>query len=312
MVIRLYTPEYKELWDNFVEESRCGTFLFKRDYMDYHSDRFADCSLMAFNRQGKLAATLPAEIHGTVISSHRGLTYGGWITPTRHFNGITMTEVFHAAIDAMRDIGAQELSYKPLPHIYQTMPAEEDLYVLFRLGAQQADSVLSSAIDLRNPVPMNENKRQAIRLAISKGVTISENDDFAGFWNMLEECLRVRHNAAPVHSLSEINRLKSCFPGNIRLLTASLDSTPVAGAVMYLCDKVARVQYMASTETGRKAKAPTAIIHHLCETCREKYDYIDLGGSNEPDTGEIDKGLLQFKSELGARGIAFPTYRIAL
>lgn len=312
MVIRRYTPEYKELWDDFVGQSRCGTFLFKRDYMDYHSDRFADCSLMAFNRHGRLTAMLPAEIHGTTISSHRGLTYGGWITPVRHFNGITMTDVFDAAIPVLRELGACELTYKPLPHIYQIMPAEEDLYALFMLGAQQTDCVLSSAIDLRNPAPMNGNKRHAVRFAASSGVTINENCDFTGFWDMLEECLRVRHNAVPVHSLSEITHLQSRFPDQIKLFTASLDDTPVGGAVMYLCDRVARVQYMASTEAGRKAKAPSALIHHLHEICREKYDYIDMGGSNDPDTGILDSSLLSFKSELGARGIAFPTYRLAL
>ena len=312
MVIRRYTPEDKELWDDFVEQSRCGTFLFKRDYMDYHSDRFADCSLMAFNRQGRLTAMLPAEISGTSLSSHRGLTYGGWITPVRHFNGTTMTEVFNAAIPVMRGLGARELTYKPLPYIYQTMPAEEDLYTLFKLGAQQTDCVLSSAIDLRHPAPMDENKRYAVRFATSSGVTVNEEEDFTGFWKMLEECLATRHNAVPVHSLSEITHLKSCFPDNIRLLTASLEGTPVAGALIYLCDRVARVQYMASTETGRKSKAPSALIHHLYKICHNKYDYIDMGGSNEPDTGELNNGLLKFKSELGARGIAFPTYRIVL
>lgn len=312
MVIRRYTPGDKELWDDFVEQSRCGTFLFKRDYMDYHSDRFADCSLMAFNRHGRLAAMLPAEISGTAISSHRGLTYGGWITPVRHFNGTTMAEVFNAALPAMRGLGAHKLAYKPLPHIYQKVPAEEDLYSLFRLGARQTDCVLSSAIDLRHPAPVDDNKRYAVRFAASSGVTIREEQDFTGFWKMLEDCLDTRHNAAPVHSLSEITHLKSCFPDNIRLFIAYWEGLPVAGAVIYFCDRVARVQYMASTDAGRKAKAPSALIHHLHEACREKYDYIDMGGSNEPATGELDNGLLRFKSELGARGIAFPTYSIAL
>lgn len=42
--IRKYTPADKAQWDKFVETSRNGTFLFRRDFMDYHADRFADHS----------------------------------------------------------------------------------------------------------------------------------------------------------------------------------------------------------------------------------------------------------------------------
>ena len=35
-------------WDTFVQESKNGTFLFVRDYMDYHRDRFQDCSLLVY------------------------------------------------------------------------------------------------------------------------------------------------------------------------------------------------------------------------------------------------------------------------
>ena len=41
-----YTAEQKTVWDSFVATSKNGTFLFMRDYMDYHADRFADHSLM--------------------------------------------------------------------------------------------------------------------------------------------------------------------------------------------------------------------------------------------------------------------------
>ena len=312
MVIRRYTPDDKELWDDFTERSRCGTFLFKRDYMDYHADRFEDCSLMAFNRRGKLIAMLPAEISGHTVSSHRGLTYGGWITPVRHFDGTTMSEVFAASTSALREIGAKELIYKPLPPIYQTTPAEEDLFCLFRLGAVQTDCVLSSVIELQNPGPMNESTRQSIRLATKAGVIINESEDFSGFWAMLREQLRLRHDATPVHSMQEITLLKKSFPENIKLFTASLDGKLIAGAVLYICKNVVRIQYMASDETGRKVKAMTALVNHLVQEYSGKYTWLDMGGSNEPGSGELNSGLLLFKSGLGGRGMAFSTYSINL
>lgn len=43
-----YTPALKAEWDAAVEASRNGTFLFRRDYLEYHADRFPDCSYLFF------------------------------------------------------------------------------------------------------------------------------------------------------------------------------------------------------------------------------------------------------------------------
>src|SRR5678816_1502893 len=74
-----YLPENKSEWDSFVRVSRNGTFLFFRDYMDYHADRFPDFSLMVRQENGTLLAVLPATLKDTTLSSHGGLTYGGFV-----------------------------------------------------------------------------------------------------------------------------------------------------------------------------------------------------------------------------------------
>ena len=75
-----YNEERKGQWDAFVRASRNGTFLFERNYMDYHSDRFVDCSLMLFN-DGNLCALFPATLNAGMqaVVSHGGLTYGSFI-----------------------------------------------------------------------------------------------------------------------------------------------------------------------------------------------------------------------------------------
>ena len=44
--IQQYIPALRPEWDCFIANSRNGTFLFFRNYMDYHSDRFIDNSLL--------------------------------------------------------------------------------------------------------------------------------------------------------------------------------------------------------------------------------------------------------------------------
>ena len=83
MRIELYKDNYKCLWDSFVDNSKNGTFLHKRDYMEYHKDRFEDFSLMVFDESDseimQLIALLPANIVDDTVYSHRGLTYGALI-----------------------------------------------------------------------------------------------------------------------------------------------------------------------------------------------------------------------------------------
>ena len=132
-----YDESRKDEWNAFVATSKNGTFLFDRGYMDYHSDRFTDCSLM-FYKHGKLLAMLPANWlteEGTV-QSHGGLTYGGLIVPPDMI-AVDALEVFSCAIDWMkRELGAHRWLYKPIPYIYSSLPAEEDLYALFRSGGK--------------------------------------------------------------------------------------------------------------------------------------------------------------------------------
>ncbi|MBR7126549.1 MAG: GNAT family N-acetyltransferase, partial [Prevotella sp.] len=83
-----YTPSRQQEWNTFVAEAINATFLFRRQYMDYHAQRFADHSLMAYNK-GRLVAILPAHEDGEKLCSHNGLTFGGLLTVPR----TTTTEV---------------------------------------------------------------------------------------------------------------------------------------------------------------------------------------------------------------------------
>lgn len=77
MIVKQYNIKDKEIWNEFVLNSKQGTFLLNRNYMDYHSDRFDDNSLMFYDTKDRLTAILPANIKDNVLQSHQGLSYGG-------------------------------------------------------------------------------------------------------------------------------------------------------------------------------------------------------------------------------------------
>lgn len=91
-----YNKEYKKYWDDFIDNSKNGTFLLKRDYMEYHSDRFNDYSIMFFEN-GKLTALLPASIKDGEVCSHGGLTYGGIISDSK-MTADKMLEIFESML----------------------------------------------------------------------------------------------------------------------------------------------------------------------------------------------------------------------
>lgn len=56
-----YLKEQNQLWNEFITNSKNGNFLFYREYMEYHSERFIDRSLM-FYKGNNLVAVMPANI----------------------------------------------------------------------------------------------------------------------------------------------------------------------------------------------------------------------------------------------------------
>lgn len=307
-----YDPKLKAQWDELVDNSRNGTFLLRRDYMDYHSDRFADCSLTAWVN-GRLRALLPANREGDVVWSHHGLTYGGWVMPLRHFDPAVMLHIMEQACQWLRGHGARQLVYKPVPYIYHSYPADDDIYALFRMGARLTECNISSTIGLAQPIPFNRGAKSSVNQALRAGVEVGESDDWEGFWAILTDVLAQRHNAVPVHTVSEIELLHSRFPRNIRLYAATLGGQMVAGVVMYHTPLVAHSQYTAAAPLGRQNKALDLLYQRLIEQAQARgQHYFDFGSSNEDHGRVLNEGLLQQKCLMGGRGVAYNTFTIDL
>lgn len=310
--IRRYSPEDTALWDRLVAESRQGTLLHMRGYMNYHSDRFNDCSLIAA-RKGKPTAILPANIdsEGT-FRSHQGLTYGGWLTPISHFDGTDMLELFQAWTKWCRENGNHTIIYKAVPHIYHRIPAEEDLYALFRFGATIETINLSTVIDMREIPTFNTQQKRHLKKASAIHPWIRETDKAAEFMPILKECLKDRHDAAPVHSEAELQLLKDRFPQGIRMFLAGTETQPAAAVCIYDTNSVAHCQYIATSEEGRQNGILTYLFHHLIHNVFADRLYFDFGTSNEDAGRVLNSGLLHQKTGLGGRGVTYQIFRLKL
>ncbi|MBK9224534.1 MAG: hypothetical protein IPO23_07735 [Flavobacterium sp.] len=71
---RYESKDYKN-WNAFINKAKNATFLFHRDFMEYHKDRFEDYSLIVLDGN-KWVAILPANRVGNTVHSHQGLSCG--------------------------------------------------------------------------------------------------------------------------------------------------------------------------------------------------------------------------------------------
>ena len=309
-IVKRYTTDQQILWDNFVDSSRNGTFLHKRGYMDYHSHRFTDYSLM-FYRGEELVAIVPAHIKDNCFCSHNGLTYGGMLLPCNTTTADVL-ELFNAMAGYLQENTAvTSIIYKPTPHIYHSYPCEEDLYALFRHGATLTERKVSSAIPLNAPLPIGGRRKLTAKTKAS--LHIVEDGDLATFWEILYERLQNKYDTAPVHSIEEISLLKERFPENIKLYSvADNDGNTLGGVVLFITGNVIHMQYSATTEEGRRLSALDYLYEELINNRYAGKGYFDFGISVEDGGRYLNCGLIAYKERMGGRAVVYDTYVIDL
>lgn len=309
MKIARYNPDNKKEWDSFVTQSKNGTFLLCRDFMDYHSDRFVDYSLM-FYEKNTLLAILPANIKDNILFSHLGLTYGGLIL-SQNTKSAQVVAIFDELLNFLKSQGISKLVYKAIPHIYHKYPSEEDLYALFLNKAEVSARSISSAIYNHADKPAySQLRKRQIKKAERENVTVAESDDFSVFWRILEDNLRDNHNTNPVHSLTEINSLKNKFSTNIRLFQALRGGNVIAGCLVFETDTMAHIQYISANDEGKEFGALDFLFDKLItETFADK-QYFDFGISTENGGQYLNEGLISQKEGFGARAIIYDTYTL--
>ena len=330
MTIIPYSINRKETWDAFVEMSKNGTFLLKRNFMDYHSDRFFDCSLLIYSgispdgefkekslTTKDLVAVFPAnwDKEQQTVYSHQGLTYGGLVVIPE----VTQKEVMdmmQAILLYYRDyMQAKHLVYKPIPYIYSSIPSGEDLYALFRAGARLSRRLVSTCVSMHNPMKMATLRIRQARKAVDHGfyidrMTEGDTQTLREYWALLTDVLKRYHNAKPTHTLQEMQLLMSQFPKNIRLYIVRRDKEIVAGIVVFECRTVAHVQYIASGEEGRTYGALDLLFRHLINERYKQFEYVDFGTSNEDEGRYLNEGLIHQKEGFGGRAVCYDTYEI--
>jgi hypothetical protein len=285
-------------WNDVVNASRNGAFMFNRGFMDYHAHRFTDYSLV-IQKNETIVALLPANRDGNTVVTHGGLTFGGLIL-SKKTGASDVVEMFSLLKTYLLADGVEKVIYKPVPHIYHRIPCEEDLYALHTLGAKPSRVDVSTTIKRSARLPLSKGRKCALSKARKSGVMVAKSEDYAAFWAMLTQNLSQQHDVKPTHSLAEIELLASRFD-EIQLYMAYIDDEAVAGVVMFDFGTVAHTQYIGLTDKARETGALDSLLEHLITAEYQQSDYFSFGISTCNNGAYFNEGLAAQKEMFGGR-----------
>ncbi len=315
MLARPYSEADAGKWDNFCAQSFMATFLHTRRFLSYHGDRFRDVSLI-LEEDGRCLGLLPAALDpgdATHVISHPGITFGGMIHQGA-LRGGRMIEALEVASRYFSGQGCRRFTYKAVPHIYHRVPAQDDLYALFRLGAIRSRCEISCAIELKNRLPASERRRRSARKAAKAGIEIAVGQRFAeALWVVLQDNLARKHDVRPVHTIAEMLQLAELFPDNIQFIAGVLRGRVEAGVVLFTAPATWHAQYIAASPAAYEVCALDAVFEYcIAESIAGGARWFDFGTSNERGGAVLNQGLYQFKIEFGGGGVAHEFYSLVI
>lgn len=310
--IQKYKSENYDVWNEFVAQAKNATFLFHRDFMEYHQDRFEDYSLLVFDENHKLQALVPANISNQHVFSHQGLTYGGILInqKTRLSDFILIAkEVF----EYWNQKGVQKATFKEIPTIYHQIPSNEFQYLVFLMQGKLVRRDVLSVLDLKAKFTYSRDRKNGIKRGIKNDLIVKEEANFELFWSeILIPNLADKYQVKPVHSLEEIQYLHNRFPKNIRQFNVYQNDKIVAGTTVFETNFVAHSQYISANTKKNELGSLDFLHDYLISNVFKDKHYFDFGISNESEGRHINEGLLYWKESFGARSITQDFYEIEI
>jgi hypothetical protein len=307
--VRRYQESDYDTWNTFIGQAKNATFLFHRDFMEYHSYRFEDYSLLVLDGE-KWVAVLPANGVGNHVFSHQGLTYGGLVYNEK-LKLASIIAAFKSVLCFLNENAMEKLQVKVLPSIYHQKPAEELNYALFLAEAQLIRRDTLAVLDLSQQNNLSKLRKRSIQKGISNNFVIQEVDDFEEFWNaILIPNLVQKHQVQPVHSVEEIIKLKALFPENIRQFNVYENGIIVAGTTIFETSTVAHCQYISGKEDKNELGGLDVLFQYLISETFKNKRFFDFGISNENQGRKLNNGLSYWKESFGASAIVHDFYEV--
>ena len=308
-----YSQEHESRWDRFVmEDSMNGTFLQTRKFLNYHPEgRFTDASFFV-EKSGIVVAVVPGcSVEGKFIS-HQGSTFGGPVISKDFYSGNKILEIVKT-IDNYIVQNFKEVKLKPTAPIFANAPVDLLDYALEHAGFSR-HTELSCYTPITNNVDPLENCKRECRHNFRQSEKLNleygeiPNDEMEKFYEFLT-LSKARYKTKPVHTLAELNDLKSRFPDEILFRGVWLNAQDakervyLSGMMIFYLKqaKVFHFQYLAPDDSKRETNATTALfVNAMREAAKKGCEKFSWGISTENGGAYLNENLYRFKESFGA------------
>ncbi len=317
-----YQKSHQNVWDKIIADADNFHFMFYRDYMEYHSDRFDDASYLVMDDE-KVIAVIAGTIQDGIWHSHAGLTFGGLVLDARKSRIDNYIKIYQALWKKLSALNIESAIIKPMPFIYYRNPCEADLYVLGQENIEAHYMEVTTSINLnQSKYNVSTLRLRGKKKAIKNNVTIHESSDnqiswqtsWQTFWQIIEQKLDDKYQTKPTHNVDEMIKLQKLFPDNIKLYVAIDDKgNMLAGIVLFITDMVFHTQYIAASDVGLQLGALDLLIFDVIEQAKKQQkSFFDFGISTEQKGSLLNDKLAFFKEGFGGRSVIHHTIKIKL
>lgn len=312
--IKKYSDEYKNMWDQFVEnKSRNGTFLQTRRFIEYHpAERFEDSSIMIFKGNELIAIVLACRIiedNRQIFYSHKGSTYGGIIISDHVYKTTILEQLVLEFEEWCRRNNFDSIVLKMTPSILCNKKMELFDYFMYKLDYSQ-NSELNFYLPLEKYkedilVNFTSGKRRDYRYSIKNNLLFKKLDfdnEVKNYYFILNENL-TQLGLTCIHTCDELLEFKNeRIKDEVEFYGVFYRNEMIAGSMIFIFNyKIMHTQYLSSLEKYRNLYSMDFLIYNLIQEAVKKHmEYLTFGICTENKGKYLNMGLSRFKEGFGA------------
>ena len=292
-----YNENFKNEWEQFVNESINGTIYHTRKFLSYHENKFEDSSILIYNDK-KLVCILPCCKDNSKYFSHKGATFGGPIFIEEVYNVTDVNTIINLIIKHYNN----NIEFRLSNNIYNNLSHDLIIYCLSNKLKLKPELgfFINSNDNLIEKITNIRNKKNLIKFMNNKNIICDiykEKNDYINFYNILNNNLSNKYKTNPTHTLEEF-LLMSEILKNEHSLYLVKENDVIYGGV-YLIKTSNRCWYTFYISKNIDIKKNPSIIYIMYKIQQDAKEqnvkYIDYGITTEEKGKVLNIGLAEFK-----------------
>jgi len=290
--VQEFQDNYKGKWDEYVKQSREGTFFHLTGWKEMIEKTFGLKSiyLMALNGADEIQGLLPLFLMRDILGRKYLVS-----NPYSTYTGVCAVDaqikemLFNKAKEIASYNGVQYLEIRQLGYEAFDLPAKTDFVTMFLTLERDEEIIWKKTI--------NAKARNHIRKALKEGVTVETGTNYLdAFYEVLS--INIRDLGSPNYPKLFLKNILEHFSGSSNILVAKYNGK-VIGGMLYICYKNMIFNPWAASLRKYNGLSPNDLLYWeaIKFACNKGYEYFDFGRST------VNSGTFEFKKKMGGKPV---------